>query len=290
MTAIKFGDQKDDGSWSAPLSDSARATLQEMVDWTGERFVGHVAARRGLSREAVLGTKAAVIPHSDAALAGGFIDAIASEEEAFAALAALVRGETPDAGPVAGAGTPADPAATSSATEQEADMAVKTKMAAILAGKDDAETKLKALAKLAESAEPEEEAADGEDDDEDEMAKDKAAEDDEPEEEAAEGEDEEPKAAATGAMAAVALATSPQAKGREALARKLAAKVQAKKLTYGEAKDMLAAAPKSGRLAEAMGGRTPALGGGGGAPAGGEKAAEASWDKAFAKVPGAKPR
>jgi hypothetical protein len=46
-----------------------------------------------------------------------------------------------------------------------------------------------------------------------------------------------------------------EAKGREKLAANLARKVGAKKLNYGEAKQMLAAAPKGSRLGQAMAGR-----------------------------------
>jgi hypothetical protein len=75
----------------------------------------------------------------------------------------------------------------------------------------------------------------------------------------------------TGANAGFALVNCREAKGREKLAGELARKVGAEKLNYGEAKKMLAAAPKASRLGERMAGqdRNP------GSSEGGGKAAKA---------------
>jgi hypothetical protein len=70
-----------------------------------------------------------------------------------------------------------------------------------------------------------------------------------------ETDDKEPKPAGTGTKPGFALLRSKEAKGRTALANRLAQSVASGKLTYGEARDMLADAPKARPLADAMANR-----------------------------------
>lgn len=65
-TPIIAGAHKADGSPHAPLSDSALAGYQSLVDNTYQAFVEHVAAGRGISAEAVRATEAQVYHASDA--------------------------------------------------------------------------------------------------------------------------------------------------------------------------------------------------------------------------------
>jgi signal peptide peptidase SppA len=53
MSIIKFGENKAEGNPLEPLSDSARAHLQEMVDTFGVMFEKAVARGRGVSRDEV---------------------------------------------------------------------------------------------------------------------------------------------------------------------------------------------------------------------------------------------
>lgn len=53
ITLIQFGENKTEGNSFAPLSDSARTHMQEMVDNYGEQFEKAVARGRGLKQEDV---------------------------------------------------------------------------------------------------------------------------------------------------------------------------------------------------------------------------------------------
>lgn len=53
LTVIKFGENKAEGNPYEPLSASARAHLQEMIDAAGEQFEKAVARGRGLKQEEV---------------------------------------------------------------------------------------------------------------------------------------------------------------------------------------------------------------------------------------------
>jgi capsid assembly protease len=96
VEAIQFGEGKTDyHSWK-PLSDAARAHLQGQIDQIGRDFIESVSASRPqLTPEILLDTQARVFmaTNDDPALSGlqlGFVDAIESEEEAFANLLARV--------------------------------------------------------------------------------------------------------------------------------------------------------------------------------------------------------
>lgn len=125
ITPIQFGEAKTDGAWWAALSDRARADLQAEIDQCGRDFVADViAGRPQLSAEEVLATQAAVFMgnHDDptrSALGLKLIDAIASEEAAFAELRDQVAGSKPSTvpGSTASAGSARDRASASPAKE-----------------------------------------------------------------------------------------------------------------------------------------------------------------------------
>lgn len=134
ITPIQFGEAKTDGAWWAELSDRARGDLQAEIDQCGRDFVADVVAGRPqLTPEAVLATQAAVFMghHDDAArsaLALNLVDALSSEEEAFAALRDQVGGQ-----PTPGQSPSANPAATSPravSSNQEHKMTIKPKAGA----------------------------------------------------------------------------------------------------------------------------------------------------------------
>lgn len=268
IEAIQSAARKTVGAPWRPLSDDDRDHFQAIVDEIATWFVATVAAGRGLAAEAIKAQEALwfMAGHSDpkrSGLALGLIDAIGEEREAFAEFMQSL-----------------------SQAKEEDTMTLAEKIAALKAkadaGDEAAKKKLAALAKLAES--------DGmDDDDEDEAAAEGDEEEDE-DEPAAEGDEEEdddeeePAAKATGSAAGFALLAAPEAKGREALAQRLGRKVAARKLTYSEAKAILAAAPKGRRLDAAMAGRDMNPG----ADAGGDRpraaAAADGWKKAIAKA------
>lgn len=74
-TPIYAGFHKADGSMHAPLSDSALATYQGLVDHAYGVFVEHVAAGRGLAVDDVVATEAQVF-HAEQALALGLVDQV----------------------------------------------------------------------------------------------------------------------------------------------------------------------------------------------------------------------
>lgn len=96
VTPIQFGDSKTDfAGWKA-LSAGALADIQTEIDQCGANFVADVTAGRPqLTAEALIATQARVFmaQHDDptrSGLALGFVDAISSEQEAFAELLARV--------------------------------------------------------------------------------------------------------------------------------------------------------------------------------------------------------
>ena len=255
-TPIQFGAAKTDGAPFKPLSDSARAHFQGQIDTLGQRFAEHVAERRGLSVEAVIATEARV-EMDEAALALGLVDEVAPEASAFSAFARSLSAGAP--------ATPtASPASAQHAAIQEKTMGLKQQIEAALkrrkAGKASADDVLNQIAALTAKAEGGEEddtaAVEGEDEEEEEEAgteeDDTAAESGSDEEETSEDEDKpaarkakatEPKAGT--AAYALAVLDLPEAKGREALARTLAAEG----LPLAKVKTMLASAPKKAAFA-----------------------------------------
>ncbi|WP_127142848.1 S49 family peptidase [Pelagibacterium montanilacus] len=283
VEAIQSAPRKTDAAGWKPLSEDARAHLQSVVDQVARRFVAVVEAGRGLSADDIQATEARwfLAEHDDPVMSGlalGLVDEIANERAAFAALVSSLE---LSGAPAAGA---------ASIQTEETTMSLQDEIAALRAraAKGDAGAKkrlralnipIKAAADDEEAetededteAEREEEDAEGEDKDKAKKGKKgKAAEDDEEaeddpedpeaesgddEEEAEDDEDREPSARAVGTKAGFALLNCKAARGRDGLARQLAAKVANKKLTYGEAKKMLGAAPRGSRLGSAMDGR-----------------------------------
>lgn len=266
-TPIQFGAAKTDGAPFKPLSDTALAHFQAQIDTLGRRFVEHVAESRGLSSEVVLATEARVEIDDDA-LALGLVDEVSAEAPAIAAFIESLSAGAP-------ASPPASPASAQRAATQEETMGLKQQIEAALernkAGKASAGDTLARIRAITSKAEDDTEptpAAEGEEEDEE-------ASTDEDETVAEEGSEDEPetsdeeapvarksKAASPKAgTAAYALAVMdlPEAKGREALARKLAAEG----LALDKVKTMLAAAPKKSAFAPQN--PTVAAGGSGGA-------------------------
>lgn len=257
VEAIQSGARKTDGAEWKPLTDEAREHLNSVVGQVAKSFVNTVVAGRGLTEDAVRAQEARwfLAQHDDPTQSGvglGLVDEIANERAAFAALIKTLS-EPVDAGAPDGEGTTAR-----ADTAEEPDMALKDTISALRA-KAKAGDK-KALADLqafgiALEADPdeagdEEENAEG-GDDEEEQPEAAADEDGDGEDD----ENKEPEAKASGSNAAFALLGCTEAKGREGLAKELGRKVAAKKMTYGEARRLLGAAPKASRLGDAMAGR-----------------------------------
>lgn len=268
VEAIQSGLRKTDGASWKPLSDEARAHLQAVVDQIARRFVSAVEAGRPLSSEQIKAMEAAwfLAQHDDAAQSGlalGLVDEIATERAAFATFLNSLS-DTSGSGAPAGTGTLAAKPAARTTQKEETEMSLADQIAALRAkaarGDKSALRQLKALGvslkaeKNDDAAETDDDAAEGGDEDEEAEGEDEdtSAEGGDDEEEAEGDDDKEPNAKAKGARAGEALIGCKQAKGREALAGKLAAKVGAGAMTYGEAKGLLAVSPRGSRLADAM--------------------------------------
>lgn len=91
VTHIQAGAKKSLGNPFEPLSESARAELQARVDAMYELFVRAVAARRGVSEQAVRDTQAGVFA-AEEAVRLGLADMVASADAMVEALRELVRG------------------------------------------------------------------------------------------------------------------------------------------------------------------------------------------------------
>lgn len=238
VEAIESAPGKTAGASFKPLAPEARADLQAVVDEIAKIFVGAVVAGRGITADQVRGQNARcfLAEHSDGARSGralGLVDAIAPERQAAADLAASVRNS-----PMPEPGT----AASGAGNETETTMSLKQLLASILAKGGDPAKKLEAVTAAVEAAEDD---APAEDEEEDPEAGEEGKETE------AEEEDDEPEASRD----PMAVLDLPEAQGRTDLAKKLARKVQSGKLTVDDARDILAAAPKSGRLSSAMAGR-----------------------------------
>jgi ClpP class serine protease len=240
VTPIIFGAKKVDGSPVVPLSDTARADMQAEVDQCGRWFVADVVAGRpNLTEDAVLATQAGCFfGDSDqpalSGLAQGLTDQVLTEREAFAALRDL-------------ANAPISPAAKPQpAARTENDVKTSAVMAAMTAAGLSAAQIAAVAANLPADGDEEDKKEGPEEgdpnDDEDKKEKPEAG-------DPAKGPDDDPKSetAANAPDGATALAITglPEAKGREALARKLAATPG---MTAASAKELLAAAPKASAM------------------------------------------
>jgi len=81
-TAIYAGDRKNDGNPHEPLTDEAKAAIQESVDKCYGMFVGAVARNRGITAARVRGTQAAVFMGDDAVKAG-LADGVGTMDDAL---------------------------------------------------------------------------------------------------------------------------------------------------------------------------------------------------------------
>lgn len=232
-TLAKSHDLKGGMSPDFQLDEASEALMSAEVLNASAMLVSRVAAARGLSEDAINDLQAAwFIPA--VSKSHGLIDNISAFSATLSALAA----ETVPA------------ASAASDTEEDPEMKRSVVLAALAAANLSAEQVAAVEAELP--------AEDGEE--EGEAPAEAAA---EPEEEPAAGEEEEQ----IDAKVARAILALPEAKGREAMAQRLALKPG---MTVAEAKADLASAPKGGSpLDAAMQGRDPNLSAqGGGGPTG----------------------
>lgn len=89
VTHITAGARKADFSPHAPLSETALANAQAMVDRMMSHFVAHVAAAREIPEDAVRATEAGLL-HPDEALAAGMVDDVGTLDDALARLSVLM--------------------------------------------------------------------------------------------------------------------------------------------------------------------------------------------------------
>lgn len=245
------GGFKTDGAWWKAMSEEGKAALQSDINELFNAFLATVEAGRGakLTADKARGLGAQVFPavHSDAArdaVAIGLIDGVMSEQAAFEAMKAEISA-TPipaTAGITAARAAQPKPAPVAGVS-MEIEMKRAAKLAAIAGIRASAKTsdeKIDEIEKILAEPDDEAEAAD----DGDEPADGEGA---------PAAEDDKPDARTTGAKPAMVDATVaqavlalPEAKGREALAQRLAFKPG---MTVAEAKADLAAAPLGSRMA-----------------------------------------
>lgn len=250
VTAVQFGKHKTDAADWKDLDADAQANIQAMIDDLGEDFLAAVEAGRGskLTAEKARQTEARVFSaqHRDPEHSGlkhGFVDSIMPQHEAFAALLAEIGAASPlNQRP---GSSPAAHAARAASPQMETDMKLRAAITAALARPEakTAEEKLDAIQQILDEAGDE---TDPEDKPDDEPPAAGAEEDDKPE-------------ADSHFARAMAILDLPEAKGREAQAKKLAGN---KAITVAAAKEILAAGPKVSALADKM--KDPALSADGG--------------------------
>lgn len=288
ITPITFGGNKLAEAGVEPITDAGRDQISTRVDELGRRFVSFIAAQRGIEESAILEMKAGFVlaKHSNPAASGldlGLVDEIAGQIDWYAGLLAIASGEAetpapaaPPSQPSAAAASVAAPAsapagsaaASKPASKGETPMAKKETVAQLTArlegeGKSPEEILAAIKALMAE-----------EEEDDDGAAAASAGEGDEPKA----GEATAAKPASSGSAASIGeqILDLPEAKGRDALAARLAITPG---MTVASAKAALAASPKAG--APGFPGEVPDPGvktdakAGGGKPSGGDLAAEA---------------
>lgn len=96
-TAVYSGARKIDGWGHAPLSEDARAIMQERVDYARQGFAELVGRQGRMSTEAALATEAATYT-DQAAVDAGLADAVGNFEQALAELTTEVAGFAGDVG------------------------------------------------------------------------------------------------------------------------------------------------------------------------------------------------
>lgn len=258
VEAIQFGAQKTAGAWWDALSDAARADLQAEIDQCGRDFVADlVLGRPSVTAEAALATEARVYMgrHDEpgrSALDLKLVDAIMSEQDAFAELVeAVSRPSATLSAPLGTTSAAAQGARGASPPQKEPAMAVKgpkTGAAATLAALVAQKATLDAEIARMSAAKPDPDEADEADEAEDAM--------DGGADEAAEGEaDETEEQDNKKAPEAAAIAASAEAKAHPALA--LAAIGSGQTLAMFQASVAALPAASTGRLAGHMAAHTP---------------------------------
>jgi signal peptide peptidase SppA len=85
VSILQYGARKADGQPAIPLSDPARAALQDDIDAVGELFVSSVARYRNIAADKVRAQQARVFL-GDAGVQAGLADRVSSPADAFSAL------------------------------------------------------------------------------------------------------------------------------------------------------------------------------------------------------------
>ena len=258
VTLIHAGAHKVDGHPYAALPDDVRADVQAELDAMRRLFAEIVAAGNGITVDDVLATEARCLT-ADEAIAAGFADTVQPAADTFAEFAEFLAGESNTFSiPAASAASPKAKELTMAATRNGAASGAATQSTIAKANEDEDET----------LEEEEDETASAAEEDEDETVEDDEEEDTDAEDEDetdAEGDEEESAAASARASERKrigAILNSPEAKGRESLAKHFATQTN---LSAKAARAALKAAPQSkGGLAQAMAGvDQPKLGPGG---------------------------
>lgn len=90
FTTIYRGDNKNNGTPHAPLSEQAQTMFQGMIDQMYDVFTSSVAEYRGMSQQAVIDTQAALYNGEDAVTAG-LADEVSDPQTAINSIAARYR-------------------------------------------------------------------------------------------------------------------------------------------------------------------------------------------------------
>lgn len=90
VTIITCGDRKAESNPMKPLTDRAKAALQESVDITGDLFFETVARNRGIKKQSIIDMQAACFL-SDEGLKLGLVDEVKAPDAAFLNLVEKIR-------------------------------------------------------------------------------------------------------------------------------------------------------------------------------------------------------
>jgi ClpP class serine protease len=85
VTTVQYGSRKSDSYPTTPLSEEARARIQQDIDTMGELFVETVARNRGIAAEKVRATEAGCFLGA-AGVEQGLADGVMSPDEALLSL------------------------------------------------------------------------------------------------------------------------------------------------------------------------------------------------------------
>lgn len=143
VTLFTAGSHKADGNPFEPLPDSVAAEIQSMVEIANERFIGHVAAARKLSKDAVRGQQAKIYRGADAVTAG-LVDKIMGWQDSMDEFEATVNGtarrpaSTAPAGARSGQGNNMSTIDNAPAAEQQPEFTQAQLDAAVVTGRTEA--------------------------------------------------------------------------------------------------------------------------------------------------------